>query len=145
MFNRPKAIEVRIGRGQLVFWFTVGLLVATLFQPETVIKVAAVGWMVMVVGWVGFKLFFNWCWKRGAVTLYLTEPNTLSAHDINSLSNARESLRETHSAEEVDKIMGPQCNHRAHSIHCDTMSSRPDRSCDCVPSHPVNCGVCGSR
>ena len=50
---------------RLVFWFTLGLLLATLFEPETVIKGAAVVWLGMVVAWTGYGLFWRWCLKHG--------------------------------------------------------------------------------
>ena len=34
------------------------------------------------------------------------------------------------------------CEHRAHSILCDTLSVAPG-TCTCVPTHPTNCGHCG--
>ncbi len=33
------------------------------------------------------------------------------------------------------------CEHRAHSVHCATMGPG-DGACNCMPSHPVNCGHC---
>ena len=33
------------------------------------------------------------------------------------------------------------CDYRAHSIHCDTLGSGLG-TCNCVPTHPVNCGHC---
>ncbi len=104
-------VNFKSGIVKLVFWFTLGLLLATLFEQETVVKIAAVVWLVMVVCWAGYALFWRWCLKQGKTEV------------------------------RWDRKQTTQCNHRAHSIHC-LMLARSPGPCDCVPSHPVNCGHC---
>jgi hypothetical protein len=56
---------------KIIFWILVALVIATL-NPETIVKAMAVYWTVLVIGWVGWRLFYRYCEKRGKVTVRWT-------------------------------------------------------------------------
>ncbi len=91
---------------KIIFWIVVALLLSTL-APDTIVKMFAVFW-ILLVGHLGFVRLCFWLGKRkGAITVSFG------------------------------------CEYRAHSIHCATMGLSPsDGECNCVPSHPANCGHC---
>jgi hypothetical protein len=92
---------------KITFWVLLALCISML-GPETLVKMLAVYWL-LIVAYVGAtRVFFWFALRKGKVTV-----------DFG-------------------------CEHRAHSIHCDTLGSGVGE-CNCVPRHPTNCGYCSNR
>jgi len=113
---------------KIIFWFLVALLISTL-SPDTIVKMFIVYWLFLVAFMSYTRII---CWlamRKGAVKV-----------DLDGLGNS--ALEELIAREPIN-FGEISCEHRAHSIHCDTM--RPgcgDVPCTCQPSHPADCGHC---